>query len=101
MYVFLLNFVNELLMVLKGILYCNAFFNVVSIWAVLVLAIKNRLCMFILLIHHFYNGKIQVYHTAVFFSAVSMKARIFMTGSFSEIYVHHGVFNRGTNLVSV
>ena len=24
-----------------------------------------------------------------------------MIGSFSEIYVHHGLFNRGTNLVSV
>ena len=36
-----------------------------------------------------------------FFSAVFIKAAIFMIGSFSKIYLHYGVFNRGTNLVSV
>ena len=36
-----------------------------------------------------------------FFNAVSLRAAIFKTRSFFEIYIHHEVFNRGTNLVSV
>ena len=37
----------------------------------------------------------------MFFSAVSIRAAILTTRSFSEIYIHHGVFNHGTNLVSM
>ena len=46
-------------------------------------------------------GEIHWYHNEMFFSAVSMRAAIFKATSFSEIYLHYGVFNRGTNLVSV
>ena len=37
----------------------------------------------------------------IFVNAVSVRAAIFTTRSFSEIHVHHEVFDRGTNLVSV
>ena len=50
-----------------------------------------------------YKGNISRYQEYCndFFNAVSIRAAIFTTRSFSEIYVHHEVFNRGTNLVSV
>ena len=37
----------------------------------------------------------------MFASAVSIRAAILTTRSFYEIYTHHGVFNHGTNLVSM
>ena len=63
----------------------------------------NRLCMLIFLRRYFYKGIkcMQVPYTATFFGAVSIRAAIFIGGRFFEIYIHYGVFNRGTNLVTV
>ena len=57
--------------------------------------------MFIYLRSHFYHSEIQVYILQCYFNAVSISAVILMVGSFSKIYIYYGVFNRGTNLVSM
>ena len=57
---------------------------------------------YIFLRRHFHKGKMQAPYTAMFFFAVSIRVAIlFMARHFFEIYAHYGVFNRGTNLVSV
>ena len=69
--------------------------------AILVLAKeKDGVCVHIFEMSFPYNDELRVLLQR-FFSAVSLRAAILMAGSFSEIYIHHGVFNRGTNLVSV